>query len=311
MRSMKLLSTCAAAAAMILALPACAQQAATPTPAPTPTTTAATTDADPALWVVKDADTTVYLFGTIHMLKPGLSWFDEAVKTAFDTSDSVVFEIVQPEAAVMQQLMMTKGMNPTGPTLTEQLPEAKRAGVVKALTEAGLPPQAYERMDPWLAGLIASLAPLGKLGYLPEHGPETVLAAAAKSANKPVSALETVEEQIGIFDSLSKPAQIAYLVSTIDELPKAGETMSKMVDTWVKGDPDALAVEMNDALKDSPEVAKALLTDRNARWATWIKDRMAKPGTVFVAVGAGHLAGADSVQNKLGALKVKATRIKY
>jgi uncharacterized protein YbaP (TraB family) len=87
--------------------------------------------------------------------------------------------------------------------------------------------------------------------------------------------------------------------------------MAEMVDEWAKGDPDALAKTMNDSLKDSPEVAKTLLTDRNARWATWIKERMAKPGTVFIAVGAGHLAGNDSVQAQLAKQGIKAERIAY
>ena len=83
------------------------------------------------------------------------------------------------------------------------------------------------------------------------------------------------------------------------------------VDATGEFHPDALARTMNDSLKDSPEVAKTLLTDRNARWATWIKERLAKPGTVFVAVGAGHLAGNDSVQAQLAKQGIKAERIVY
>ena len=87
--------------------------------------------------------------------------------------------------------------------------------------------------------------------------------------------------------------------------------MDKMVDDWSRGDPDALAREMNKGLKDSPEVAKALLTDRNKQWAGWIAERMRTPGTVFIAVGAGHLAGANSVQEQLKAYKLDAVRVKY
>ncbi|WP_413060297.1 TraB/GumN family protein [Sphingomonas carotinifaciens] len=289
--------------ALLLALPACAQSS--------PTQTKAAGDADPALWVVKDADTTVYLFGTIHVLKPGLSWFDEAVKTAFDKSGELVLEMVQPDPAAMQQIVATTGINPTGPTLTEQLPEAKRPAYLKALTEAGLPSAAFDRMKPWLAAVSLSLMPIQKLGYDASNGPETVLASAAKSANKPVIGLETAEQQIGYFNGLSQPAQMQFLVSTVDELPEAGKTMATMVDNWSHGDPEALAKTMNESLKDSPEVAKVLLTERNARWAKWIANRMNKPGTVFVAVGAGHLAGPDSVQAQLARAGVKAERVAY
>jgi uncharacterized protein YbaP (TraB family) len=94
-------------------------------------------------------------------------------------------------------------------------------------------------------------------------------------------------------------------------MSKVDTQMSGMVDDWTRGDPEALAREMNDELKSSPEVAKVLLTNRNRTWAGWIKQRMAMPGTVFVAVGAGHLAGPESVQANLAKLGVKATRVRY
>lgn len=290
----------ATALSLLAAQSACAQ-----------TAPAATTDADPALWVVKDDDTTVYLFGTVHVLKPGLSWFDEAVKTAFDRSDTLVLEMVQPDPAAMQKLVVAKGINATGPTLTERLPADKRAGVVKALTDVGLPSAAYDRMKPWLAAVTVSVAPLGKLGYDPNSGAEKVLAQAAAAAGKQVVGLETAEQQLGFFDGLSEPAQMTFLTSSVADLPKLPQEMDRMVGSWARGDSDTLAAVLNDNLKDSPEVAKLLLTDRNKAWAGWIKDRMAKPGTVFVAVGAGHLAGADSVQAQLRASGVRAERVKY
>ncbi|WP_309699034.1 MULTISPECIES: TraB/GumN family protein [unclassified Sphingomonas] len=287
--------------ALMLALPACAQSK----PAQAPN------DADPALWVVKDADTTIYLFGTIHVLKPGLTWFDEAVKTAFDKSDQLVLEMVEPDKATMQQIVLKNGFSPTGPTLTEQLPTDKRGAYLKAIADLGAPPQAFDRMKPWLAAVTLSIAPLQKQGYDPANGPEKVLTEAARSEGKPVEGLETAEQQIGYFNGLSPKAQIEFLTSTVDEMPKAGEEMAKMVDEWAHGDPDALARDMNESLKDSPEVAKTLLTDRNGRWASWIKQRLAKPGTIFMAVGAGHLAGDDSVQAQLAKQGIKAQRIAY
>ncbi|WP_443026074.1 TraB/GumN family protein [Sphingomonas sp. PB2P19] len=287
---------------MTLALPACAQA---------PKQARAANDADPALWVVKDKDTTVYLFGTIHVLKPGMTWFDEAVKTAFDRSQQVVLELVMPDTAKMQSLVMATGVSPSGPTLTEQVPADKRAAFGKAVTDLGLPANAFDRFKPWLAATNLSIAPLSKLGYDAANGPEQVITAAAKAAGKPVTGLETAEQQLGYFSGLSQKAQIEFLSSTIDELPKLETTMATMVDEWAKGDPEALAREMNDSLKDSPEVAKVLLVDRNKHWANWVAERMKTPGTVFVAVGAGHLAGNDSVQAQLAKLGVNATRVKY
>lgn len=268
-------------------------------------------DADPALWVVKDADTTIYLFGTVHVLKPGLSWFDEAVKTAFDKSDELVLEMIEPDTATMQGLVMKTALNPTGPTLTEKLPADKREAYARALADVGVPAVALDRFDPWFAAVTLSVAGLPKLGYDPASGAERTLTAAAKAANKQVIGLETAEQQLGYFDTLPEPLQIQFLVSTVDDYPKMATELEKMIGSWSAGDPEALGKTMNEELSDTPEVAKILLADRNARWAEWIGERLEKPGTVFVAVGAGHLAGAESVQAQLAKHKLTATRVTY
>ncbi|MEE8610646.1 MAG: TraB/GumN family protein [Sphingomonas aquatilis] len=299
------LAAAVSAVALCLSLPACAQQ-----PAQAPARAA--NDADPALWVVKGKQTTIYLFGTIHVLKPGLTWFDEAVKSAFDKADEVKLEIVMPDQATMQGLVQATGVAPAGtPPLTQRLPEGKRAAFAKAVTDLGLPANALDRFKPWLAATQLSVAPLSKLGYDSANGPEEVITEAAKQAHKPLSGLETPQQQLGFFGSLSDKAQLQFLESTVDELPTLDKQMASMVDEWARGDPEALAREMNDELKSSPEVAKVLLVDRNRNWAQWIKQRMTKPGTVFIAVGAGHLAGPDSVQAQLAKLGLKAERVKY
>jgi uncharacterized protein len=299
------LAAAVSAVALCLSLPACAQQ-----PAQAPARAA--NDADPALWVVKGKQTTVYLFGTIHVLKPGLTWFDEAVKSAFDKADEVKLEIVMPDPATMQGLVQATGVAPAGtPPLTQRLPEGKRAAFTKAVTDLGLPANALDRFKPWLAATQLSVAPLSKLGYDSANGPEEVITEAAKQAHKPLSGLETPQQQLGFFGSLSDKAQLQFLESTVDELPALDKQMASMVDEWARGDPEALAREMNDELKSSPEVAKVLLVDRNRNWAQWIRQRMTKPGTVFIAVGAGHLAGPDSVQAQLAKLGLKAERVKY
>jgi len=295
------------ALSLALALPACAQSQSEAPAAP-----ATAQDADPALWVVKDKDTTIYLFGTIHVLKPGMTWFDEAVKKAFDASGEVKLELVMPDPAAMQSLVVATGVAPKGtPPLTERIPADKRAAFTKAVTDLGLPANALDQYKPWLAATQLSIAPLSKLGYDSENGPEQVITAAARKQGKSLTGLETAAQQLGYFNSLSDKAQLEFLTSTVDELPTMAKTMGDMVDDWARGNPDALAKEMNDSLKDSPEVAEKLLVNRNKNWAAWVKQRMTKPGTVFIAVGAGHLAGPDSVQAQLARLGVKSTRIAY
>lgn len=268
-------------------------------------------DVDPALWVVKDRDTTIYLFGTVHVLKPGLRWFDDGVKKAFDRSQEVVLETVQPDQASMQGLVMKLGIDADGPPLPQKLPAEDRKAYLAAITSLGLPANAFDQLDPWFAATNLQLMPLGKLGYNPNSGVEAIITAAAQSAHKPISGLETPEQQLGYLDGLSETAQISMLNQTVKDLPKIGETIDTMVDAWGKADLKTLEDKINDSLRESPEVAKVLLADRNARWAQWIKARLAKSGVVFIAVGAGHLAGKDSVQEQLARLKLKAKRVRY
>ena len=277
-----------------------------------PAVQAQTRDADPALWVVKDRDTTIYLFGTVHILKPGLSWFDEAVKTAFDRSDQVVLEVVgADDPATMQAAIVRNAIDANGPSVTSQLPEGKRAAYAKALGELGVPAATFDKFKPWFPATMISVGLLPKFGYDPKSGAEQVIAAAAKSAGKPVTALETVDQQFGFFNSLPRESQMVMLERTLDQLPTLSTTLDAMVASWAKGDPKGLARTMNEEVDDTPNMRKALLTDRNARWAGWISDRMKQPGTVFIAVGAGHLAGKGSVQDYLKQHKLKAKRVKY
>lgn len=268
-------------------------------------------DADPAIWVVKDADTTVYLFGTVHVLKPGLTWFDEGVKAAFDKSDEVVLEMIEPDATTMQGLIVKAGLNTSGVKFTDKLSEANRAKLATAAADLGMPAAALDSFEPWLVAVMAGMAPLPKLGYNPESGAERAISAAAKAAGKPVIGLETAEQQLGYFDALPDSLQMKYLASTLNDYDKTGAMLDKMVAQWSAGDPAALGETMNEGMRENPELAKLLLADRNARWAEWIETRMAKPGTVFIAVGAGHLAGTDSVQAYLAKRNLSAVRVVY
>jgi len=272
----------------------------------------AMTDADPALWVVKDADTTIYLFGTVHVLKPGLSWFDEAVKTAFDKSDEMMLEIVMPEdQAAVAKTMMPLAMDTTGKTIPSRLTADELKAYQAAMVSVGVPANAFDAFEPWFPAMTLSVLPLTKLGYDPEQGAEKLLTKFAKDSSKPVSGLETLEEQLGFFDKLPETQQVTFLNSVVKDLDKLGPMLDRMVVLWAKGDPDGLAVAMNESMAATPELATMLLYDRNQRWADQIKTRMDKPGTVFIAVGAGHLAGEKSVQDYLKTRGLTATRVQY
>lgn len=271
---------------------------------------AAQVDADPALWVVRDADTTIYLFGTVHVLRPGLGWFDEAVRDAFDASGRLVVEAVPPGGG-MAALVRELGTSADPRPLRERIPAALRPRLAATLAEYGQPADALDTAEPWLAAMLLTALPVERLGYARDSGAEAVLQDAARRAGKPVAALETAREQLGYFDSLSPEAQMAMLRDTLAGLDTAPETLDTMMAAWGAGDPDRLARLMNEDLDSAPELAETILFARNRRWAAWIAGRMAEPGTVFVAVGAGHLAGPNSVQAALAARRLTVERIAY
>lgn len=305
----KLLHTLVAGSALISLVGSA--HAAAPAPAPAPAVIA-TSDADPALWVVKDDDTTIYLFGTVHVLKPGLSWFDEAVKDAFDKSDQLMLEMVMPEdQAELANTTMALAVDQSGKTLSSRLDADQLKAYQAALAGLGLKPTQLDMFEPWFAAATLSMLPLGKLGYDPEQGAEKLLTRFAKDSGKPIAGFETLTEQLGFLDTLPEKAQVEYLNTVVRDIDKAGPMLDKLVMQWSQGDPEALAATMNESMADTPEVTKALLWDRNLRWADTLKARMDQPGTVFVAVGAGHLAGEKSVQDYLKERGLIAKRVAY
>lgn len=271
---------------------------------------AVTQKTKPALWVVRDHDTTIYLFGSVHVLKPGLNWFDGAVRDAFDKSDEMILELVLPEdQAEAAKVTIPMALDKSGTALSARLAPADREAYQAAMTSVGLPPAQLDPFKPWFAAVTLSMLPLTKMGFDPEQGVEKQLTHAAQKAGKPISGFETLTEQLGYFDSLPMDSQVSFLNATVKEIDKLAPQLDKLVALWAKGAPQELAATMNEGFMSTPQLAKTLLWDRNERWADQIKARLDKPGTVFVAVGAGHLAGEKSVQDYLKERGLKATRV--
>lgn len=298
--------------------------------------------AGPALWKVADEDTTIYLFGTVHVLPKEIVWYTPTIAKAFEASDTLVTEIPMDPAseAQMAQLSQTMGLLPEGTTLRSLLNDEQKGQYAAALADLGprieaqqlaaLPPEwraayddakakglvpqpadalaaQFDRMKPWMVGLTLSILPLTVQGYDLASGAEKVLLAKAPAKQK--DALETAEFQLGIFNGMPQDAQIAFMMEAATTMDSGKSMIDRMVAEWVKGAPDQLAKVMNEGL-DDPKVAEALLYNRNANWAEWIGKRLETPGTVFIAVGAGHLAGERSVQDYLAKKRIKTTRVK-
>jgi uncharacterized protein YbaP (TraB family) len=260
------------------------------------------------LWKVSDDDTTIYLFGTIHLLPKGIEWYDGRVANAFEQSQELVTEIPEVPQQKTMAVTMQLGALPAGQTLRGQMTPAERAKFEAALQSLSVPPSAFDQLKPWLASVAIMGIPLMQSGYSLDNGVEAQLDQRNKALGRPRLGLETLEYQLGIFDGLPNEAQKAYLFETVDALPVLTKEIAKMVEAWSQGDAQALAELLNDEM-DDPVLYKALLSDRNRNWSQWIDDRLDRPGTVFIAVWAGHLGGRDSVQEFLGKAGIKVERV--
>ncbi|WP_169542646.1 TraB/GumN family protein [Sphingomonas baiyangensis] len=266
--------------------------------------------ATPPLWVVRDADTVIWLFGSVHWLKPELGWFDARVRAAFDAADTLVLETPPADPAVARRVQDAIGKTSEGPTLPERLPPGYAAKLATALAELGYPEGAFDRVKPWLAATTLSVLPLRRQGYDPREGVEAVLTDAARRAGKPIIGLEPRAEQLGYFDDLPEEVQMAMLTRQLDNLDAATESTDRVLAAWVAGDAAVLgALVDDDQRQSSAAFTETILTRRNARWAAWIKARLAQPGQVFMAVGVGHLTGRDTVQRALARRGVRMARV--
>ncbi|MET1756047.1 TraB/GumN family protein [Novosphingobium sp. RD2P27] len=300
-------------APLLLLLPSCAAPAQeavalAATSALAPIAAPASTHATPALWKVADKDTTIWLFGTIHILPPGIEWYAGPITQAFEASDTLVTEIVDANEPQAAAAIARIALSDPPSNLRDQLTPDVRRAFEDALATMGLPKAALDANDPWYAAVALSTLPLMKDGYGTMNGVEAQLLSRAKARSMPHVGLETPEMQVQLFDSLPHETQVAYLAEVLKSFPNLREEVREMIDTWKAGKADELARLMNEEESD-PLLMKVLLVDRNKAWAGWLQERLKQPGTVFVAVGAGHLAGNDSVQAQLAGRQIKVKRV--
>lgn len=277
---------------------------------PVPENTQKITDVDPALWVLRDDDTTVYLFGTVHVLRPGLGWFDDGVKVAFDKSDTLVLEMIEPSATEAAAVMADLSIDKTGRTIRQKLGAEDLIAYEAAVAKLGLAHADMDRQDGWAVAINLYYAGLLQKGYDLTSGVEVQLKAAASASRKPITGLETMRFQLSIFDNLPENVQIDYVRSTVTSIDEIAPQTDRLVELWATADTDGVATLMNEGF-EALKLTEVLLTRRNANWASWINQRMAKPGTVFMAVGAGHLAGPASVQHLLTAYGLNTEQVRY
>ena len=266
--------------------------------------------AEPALWVVKSEHATVYLFGTIHVLRADVAWKTPKIQKAFDDSQSLTLEIVDvgdKQAAVT--LIQKYGLDLAHP-LSGQLTDDENSKLNAAYVALGMPPKAFDAFAPWFAGVTFSVLPLVKQGYDPNAGVDVLLKQAAQARKEPIDAFETSEQQVQYFANMPKAEQLTLLDEALRDYPDTVKHLDELAKDWMRGDVDAIAKSLNDDIsKDDPALYDLLLTRRNVAFADQIATKLKGSGVSFIAIGAAHLAGPDSVQVQLAKHGFKAERL--
>jgi uncharacterized protein YbaP (TraB family) len=265
--------------------------------------------ARPALWEVSDPDTTIYLFGTIHLLPSDMQWRTPKLDQALTNSQELVVETIVDEKnptklmSAMASLGLSKGL----PPIIERVPAEQRPVLEAAIKKSGVPAKAYNSMKTWMAAFLLLSNQFKDLGL--SGGVEGVLRSDFIAHNKPIGELETNLEQLSFFDRLPESAQRNLLEGAIENNASMKREFGGMLGSWSRGDVEGIAATFNHDLSGSPELKQALLVQRNTNWSKWIEQRMTQPGAVMIAVGAGHLAGKYSVLEMLRKEGYKVRRL--
>jgi len=253
--------------------------------------------ARPALWAVSDADTTIYLFGTIHLLPDNYQWRTPKIDQAVQGSQQLMVETIVDDKdptklmTVLASLGFAKGL----PPLAERVPPEKRPALEAAIKRSGVPRPMFDQMKTWTAAFLLLGDQFRDMGLKGHEGVEAVLREKFSTAGKPIGQLETNAQQLGFFNTLPEKAQVALLLGALDEKADMRAEFTGMLKAWSRGDVEGIAKTFDRDLAASPELQQALIRQRNSNWSRWIEQRMAQPGAIMIAVGAGHLAGKESV----------------
>lgn len=262
---------------------------------------AADTQANPSLWHVKGPQGEAWLFGSVHVLPPGIAWRTPRIDDALAKADVYVFEVSQDAATMarVQQLISEKGYLPEGVSLRDLLRPDTQKKFDAAVAATGLPAAQINRERPWLAGLQILFAQMGKYQFGSNAGVDPILMAEARKTGKPMRYLETIDQQFALLAPDDPVLELDEFESGLSDAEGTEAIVQPMVEAWKKGDQEALARIVNEDMDDFPAARKALLDDRNARWLPEIEAMLKEKHSFFITVGAAHLAGPAGVPTLL------------
>lgn len=250
----------------------------------------------PPLWRIADADSEIWLFGSVHVLPDDVAWRSEAFEAAFAEADELVTEADVSDAAATAALASHYGALPSGERLSDKLPPRARIQLARVVSALGADAEAIEMMRPWLAGLRLSYLFARSRGQESDAGVEAALMPEARARGMALSYLETPEQQVRTLADLSDADQMNFLQSTLDEIERSDDVLERTQSAWADGDVARLERLLHTQLHaagDGPY--SALIPQRNRAWAAQIEHRLEGSGRTIYVVGVAHLLGDDSV----------------
>lgn len=245
------------------------------------------------VWALHGDHNTVYLAGSVHLLKAAESTLPSGFDRAYKGSKAIVMELaidkVDPMATA--SWMMENGMLQEGTTLRDKIGEERYRRVSKEAERLSVPTEAIDMMQPWVVGLQLIEMQYMKLGYDPQSGVEQQLQHKAQADGKPISGLETMDEQLGVLQGMSNADQARFLDMVVDEMHDVGGETQSVVNAWRSGDAGKLSALLGDEYKSFPNLYRLLVSERNKRWVPQIEKLLHGSQDAFVVVGALHLVG--------------------
>ncbi len=265
------------------------------------------------LWRLTSGEATVYLLGSVHFGTDRMYPLPPVIDAAFAKADALVVEVntaaLDPVATA--RLVASLGNYQDGSSLREALSDLDWQKLREAAAAVGIPFEMLVRQKPWFAAMTLAVAALQKSGFDSRWGIDSHFLARASAEGRPVMELETLEEQLRLFDDLSFEVQRALLRQSLYELEHSGEFFGAMLDAWQRGDAAALQALLKAGFEDTAagrEMYEVFLTRRNVRMAEKIERLLAQRRTYFVIVGAAHLLGEKSILSLLTRRGYRADR---
>ena len=259
------------------------------------------------MWLAADDDTQIYLLGTMHALPAGTEWDRGKVARAVDRADELVLELAPDQLADAGKEFQRLAPRRAPLAMDERLPSAALAAY-RSLEASGGAFDA-DALDDWAVMVLMGQRAAEQAALSPAAGVEAGLTARFRAAGKPISGLETAHSQLMLFETLDPATQRALLTRAAEDSGSAVADIRTLTGAWRRGDTATLEALINEDVDTVPAARKAVITDRNRAWSDWIAQRMASPGTVLVAVGAGHLVGKDGVPALLATEGLTVTRV--